>query len=128
MRRHPEYAPQDEPQDEPQKAPKLERIRCVQIKGSGALLLVLNGTGHIRVRRGRGDDFQFEGRGTPRFLSGECILLNGADGRLEIRGLQLELEFKGGSAEIALEGEFQCDPPRRMWAQLRRTTWKSRAA
>jgi hypothetical protein len=90
----------------------LERVRCVKVRGSGEIVLVLNGTGRITVRRGRHDEFRFEGQGTPRFLSGECILMAGADGRLEVRGLQLEVEFCGGTAEIGLEGEFDVGPGR----------------
>jgi len=69
----------------------------------------LNGTGRIKVNRGRADEFSFEGRGLPRHLSSEVILLDRATGKVSIRGVTLEIEFEGGNAEIEVSGAFEGD-------------------
>lgn len=107
MRAHPDHVPN--------RTPKLKRIRCLRLKGSGQVVLHLNGTGRIKVHRGRSDDFSFEGRGLPRHLSSEVILLDRATGRVTVRGLTLEVEFGGGTAEIAVEGIFEGDEDANPW-------------
>ena len=103
MRPHPDHVP-----DKP-KPPKLKTIRVLNLKGSGEIVLHLNGTGRIKVRRGRSDHFRFEGRGLPRHISSEEILLDRATGKVFVRGMTIQVEFGGGNAEIEVNGIFEGD-------------------
>lgn len=69
-------------------------------------MLHLFGTGHVSLRRGRLDDFCFEGRGLPKHLSAEEVQLDGATGVLTLEGTELVLEFVGGTANADIQGEF----------------------
>ncbi len=101
MRPHPDHVPNNS------NGPKLKTIRFLNLKGSGQIVLHLNGTGRMKVRRGRSDEFRFEGRGLPRHISSEVILLDRATGKVYVRGMTIAVEFGGGNAEIEVNGVFE---------------------
>lgn len=87
--------------------PRFEEITRLHVHGRGAVLLRLDGSGRVRVVRGRTDEFRFEGTGLPRHLPGGTILLAAARGLVLVRGMCIEVEFQGGTAQASLVGEFE---------------------
>ena len=87
----------------------LHGVRSLRVSGRGRIVLHLNGTGRVSVRRGRFDDFCFEGRGLPKHLSAEQVHLDQVEGTLTLEGMELTLEFRGGRADAELVGRFEVD-------------------
>lgn len=87
----------------------LSSVRSLRVSGRGRIVMRLNGTGRVTVRRGRFDDFCFEGRGVPKHLSAEQVHLDKVEGTLTLEGMELQLEFRGGRADAMLTGRFEID-------------------
>jgi hypothetical protein len=94
----------------PRAPTRLLRVRALGLRGCGRVVVDLDGSGRVRIRRGRGDEVSVRGQGCPRFLSAGEVLLSGARGRLEVRGLSLEIEFAGGRADVRVDGTFEAAP------------------
>lgn len=87
----------------------LTEVRSLRVSGRGRIVMHLKGTGRVNVRRGRFDDFCFEGRGLPKHLSAQQVHLDKVEGTMTLEGMELSLEFRGGRADIELEGRFEVD-------------------
>ena len=88
---------------------KIASANFLRVRGQGRVEIELAGTGQLSMIRGRYDDFCFEGRGLPRHLSGTCVHLRSAEGRVILEGEDLELEFFGGVCSALLVGTFQVE-------------------
>ena len=100
--------------DSPSAAPAptacvLHGVRQLRLEGQGRIVLHLHGSGHVSLRRGRFDDFCFEGEGRPKHLSAEHVHLDHAEGRLTVEGTELVLDFHGGRADVEFLGHFRRD-------------------
>ncbi len=87
----------------------LAGIHRLRVQGQGRIVLHLKGTGRVNLRRGRYDDFCFEGRGIPKYLSAEQVHLDRVEGTLTLEGMELSLEFRGGRADAEIVGTFEVD-------------------
>lgn len=85
----------------------LRGVRSLRVHGKGRIVMHLSGTGRVNLRRGRFDDFCFEGRGLPKHLSAEQVHLDAVEGVLTLEGTELCVEFSGGRADIHLTGRFE---------------------
>ena len=84
-------------------------VRHLRVAGRGRIVLRLKGSGRVNLTRGRFDDFCFEGRGTPKFLSADQVHLDAVEGTLTLEGTELTLEFRGGRMDADLEGRFEVE-------------------
>ena len=100
----------------PDRPPRQRRVlggvRSLRVRGAGRIVLVLDGTGHVAVQRGRFDDFSFEGRGLPKHLSAEQVQLDRVEGTVVLEGMELDLRFRGGRADAELDGRFEIEQAR----------------
>ncbi len=130
--RLPSYAssdsPSPEPSPEPSREPSRERtpsarrydgIAVLRLRGRGRVVIDLKGSGLLTLRRGRFDDVSFEGQGVPRYLSADCVHISAARGRLVLEGEELELEFRGGTINASLTGEFEVEVHGLAWGPAR---------
>ena len=88
---------------------RLRGVRSLRVRGSGRIVLDLTGTGRVTLQRGRFDDFCFEGRGVPKYVSADCVHLDRAVGRIVLEGDQVSLTFRGGVADVELLGLFEVE-------------------
>jgi hypothetical protein len=86
-------------------------VHSLHLRGRGRVVVHLHGSGHVTLKRGRFDDFCFEGRGLPRHVSADCVRLAGATGTLVVEGDSLDLLFEGGHADVEYAGVFDLDRP-----------------
>ncbi len=106
----------------PERTPSARRydgIAVLRLKGRGRVVVDLLGSGLVTLRRGRLDDVSFEGQGVPRYLSSDCVHISTARGRLVLEGEELELEFRGGTINASLLGEFEVEVHGVAWGPAR---------
>ncbi len=97
------------PDSKPVERRKIASAHFLRVRGQGRVEVELSGSGQLSMIRGRYDDFCFEGRGLPRHLSGTCVHLRAAQGRVILEGEDLELEFFGGVCSALLVGTFEVE-------------------
>ena len=79
-------------------------LNDLELRGSGTLVLHLKGSGYLEIWRGRGDQFEFNGRGLPRHFSSTHIRMAAGEGRVTLIGSELRVRFSGGCLDVEVEG------------------------